>query len=348
MVAAKLKLRVMVTGSTGFLGSALTEKLCPARHDVVALVRTSSKSLPAEVTQIESGDLSQLAGGQTVNNLLTTLRNIDVVVHCAAKAHVLKESSDDPETAFRRTNVDATLVLARLAAEAGVGRFIFLSSIGVNGNLTKSPNHPELPEAFDETVTPAPHDLYAQSKWQAEQGLMQIADATGMEVVIIRPPLVYGPNAKGNFASLLKWVKRGVPLPLGAVNNQRSFIALDNLVDFLRCCLVHPKAANEVFVISDGEDVSTTELLQKVANAVGRKARLIPVPVSWMRLAAKLTGKVAIADRLFGSLRVDISKARQLLAWKPKVTMQQQLESMASQAASTESSGGCGFPPSRE
>ena len=229
----------------------------------------------------------------------------------------------DPLAEYRKVNRDATLALARLAAQAGVKRFVFVSSIGVNGNLSTSP--------FCENDEPHPHDAYSLSKYEAEQGLLAIAKETGLEVVIIRPPLVYGANAPGNFGSLVKWLKKGVHLPFGVVRNARSSVALDNLVDFIALCADparSPKAANEVFLVSDGVDVSTSDLLRKVAKACGVKSRLLPVPVGLMRFAARVLGKGAVADRLFGNLQVDSSKAHDLLGWKPVVTMDEALSQM--------------------
>jgi nucleoside-diphosphate-sugar epimerase len=247
------------------------------------------------------------------------LQDVRVVIHLAALAHRAKgEVSYDR---YQEANVDSTLNLARQAARCGVRRFIFLSSIGVNGNQNSRP--------FTEEDAPNPQEPYAVSKCDAEKGLLEISRETGMEIVIVRPPLVYGPGAPGNFKSLCKLVRGTLPIPLGCVENRRSLVALDNLVDFIICCINHPKAANETFLISDGEDVSTTELIEKMACAFGVRSRLVPVPVSWMRLAATLLGKRAVADRLFGSLRVDSAKARELLGWKPVVTMDEQLAKIA-------------------
>ena len=243
-----------------------------------------------------------------------------MVIHAAARVHMMQDRSANPLAEFRKLNRDATLALAGLAADAGVKRFVFLSSIGVNGNNNMKP--------FGEKDTPNPQEPYAISKYEAEQGLEALAKKTSMEVVIIRPPLVYGPNAPSNFGSLVNWLRRGVPLPLGGIHNKRSFVALDNLVSFIALCADRsqsPKAANQVFLISDGEDVSTTQLLRKVAEALGKKPRLLPVPVGLMSFAAKLIGKGDVANRLFGSLRVDSSKARDLLGWKPVITMEEQL-----------------------
>jgi len=245
------------------------------------------------------------------------LINQQVVIHAAARAHIMKEDLADPVVEYRQVNVDGTVNLARQAAEAGVRRFIFISSIGVNGNINIKP--------FTEDDTPKPADPYAQSKLEAEQGLWEIQHETGMELVVIRPPLVYGPNAPGNFGSLTRWIDKGVPLPLGAIQNQRSLVALDNLVDLITTCIDHPAAANQVFLAGDGQDLSTTELLRSVARAAGKPSRLIPIPSSLLMLAATLLGKKAVAQRLLGSLQVDISKARDLLEWEPPISVEEGL-----------------------
>jgi UDP-glucose 4-epimerase len=236
------------------------------------------------------------------------LTGCEVVVHLAARVHVMQEATANPLEEFRRVNVQGTLNLARQAAAAGVRRFVFVSSIKV----------------------------YGVSKMEAEQGLREIARQTGMEVVIIRPPLVYGPGVKANFAAMMRWLRRGVPLPLGAIHNQRSLVALDNLVDLLVTCLTHPAAANQTFLVSDGEDVSTTELLRRMGQALGRPARLLPVPTSWLKLAAAMVGKVQgarfmpdVVQRLCGSLQVDIEKTRRLLGWTPPVSLDEGLKKAA-------------------
>jgi nucleoside-diphosphate-sugar epimerase len=235
----------------------------------------------------------------------------------------MKESSADPIEEFRKINVYATVELARQAAGAGVKRFIFLSSVKVNGESTDNRR------PFSETDDPAPEDAYGQSKLEAEKLLLELAKTTSMEVVIIRPPLIYGPGVKANFASMIKVVNKGIPLPFGAISNQRSMLAIDNLVSFIRLCMTHPAATNQVFLIADGEDVSTTTLLRRLAEAYMRPPRLIPVPLSWMNFFARLIGKQMITDRLFGNLQIDTSKARELLGWKPVITMEQQLNKMA-------------------
>ncbi len=249
---------------------------------------------------------------------------VEVVVHAAARVHMMQDRSADPLAEFRKLNRDATLALAVLAADAGVKRFVFLSSVKVNGEETFPRGRAAVFKPDDAFM---PTDPYGLSKYEAEQGLLALAKETGMEVVIIRPPLVYGPGVKANFASMINWLRRGVPLPLGAIHNKRSFVALDNLVSFIALCADRsrsPKAANQVFLISDGEDVATTQLLRWVADALGKKPRLLPVPVGLMRLAARLIGKGDVANRLFGSLQVDSSKARDLLGWQPVITMAEQ------------------------
>jgi len=236
---------------------------------------------------------------------------------------VTKEEAADPLAEFRSVNVDGTLVLARQAAEAGVRRFIFISSIGVNGGETTA--HPF---TVDDSVSP--HTPYAVSKHEAEVGLRALAEDTAMEIVIIRPPLVYGPNAPGNFYSLMKFLASRVPLPLGSVKaNRRSFVYLDNLIDLIVTCLDHPKAANQTFLVSDGEDLSTTDLLRRMGQALGKPARLIPVPQQLLTLAAKVLGKPGIAQRLCGSLQVDIAKTRELLGWNPPVSVDEGLRRTA-------------------
>jgi nucleoside-diphosphate-sugar epimerase len=248
------------------------------------------------------------------------LANEQVVIHTAARAHIMKDEVPDPLAEYRKVNLEGTLNLARQAAQAGVKRFIFISSIKVNGEQTP------LGKPFTPEDTPAPEDPYGISKYEAEQGLQQLAQETGMEVVIIRPPLVYGPGVKGNFASMVRLVEKGIPLPLGAIHNKRSLVALDNLVDLIITCIDHPAAANQVFLAGDGEDLSTTELLRGVANAMGKPARLIPVPAGVLMLGATVLGKKAMAQRLLGSLQVDISKAREVLGWEPVVSVETALE----------------------
>ncbi|WP_018169554.1 SDR family oxidoreductase [Thioalkalivibrio sp. ALMg9] len=302
---------ILVTGVTGFVGAALAERLHSAGAAVRGAVRRDvAESVPFEPTMVGAIDGATEWGD--------AIAGMEAVVHLAARAHVLEEAEADPLEAFRWVNVEGTLRLARQAAEAGVRRFVFVSSIGVNGNETVRP--------FTEGDAPSPQEPYAVSKGEAEDGLRELAAQTGMELVIIRPPLVYGPGAPGNFGNLLRWVSKGVPLPLGAVTqNRRSLMALDNLVDLIVTCLDHPTAAGETFLVADGEDVSTAGLLRKVGDALERPARLVPVPVWMLRAGAAALGKREMARRLLGSLQVDASKAREVLGWVPPVSLDEGL-----------------------
>jgi UDP-glucose 4-epimerase len=324
---------ILVTGATGFVGKAVVQRLLAedeSRRVAVAVRRGGEQWLERVLTRV-TGDL------EPATDWSVALGGVSAVVHCAARVHVMSDMATDPLEEFRRVNVQGTLHLARQAAAAGVQRFIFLSSIKVNGEATPAPHPRPLPggargkerEKFNADDVPAPQDPYGISKMEAEAGLRQIAAQTGMAVVIIRPPLVYGPGVKANFAVLMRAVQRGWLLPLGAVHNQRSLVALDNLVDLIVTCLAHPAAANQTFLVSDGEDVSTTELLRRMGHAMGRPARLIPVPASWLKLAAALVGKWDVAQRLCGSLQVDIEKTRRLLGWIPPLSLDQGLRKAA-------------------
>ncbi len=284
---------------------------------VVAAVRKSALELPRHVIAHDVGDID----GAT--DWSAALQGIDVIVHAAARVHVMNETAGDPLDAFRQVNVHGTMALATQAAALGVRRFIFLSSIKVNGELSPQGR------AFTANDVPAPVDPYGQSKLEAEQALFDLAARTGMEVVVIRPVLVYGPGVKANFRNMMRWVDRGVPLPLGAVNNQRSLVFLDNLIDLIDVCSRHPSAAGQIFLASDGHDVSTTQLLALLGQTLRGHARLLPVPVSWLTLAGRLSGKAAVVQRLLGSLKVDIGKNRELLGWEPPVTVEMALERTA-------------------
>ncbi|HUL66986.1 MAG TPA: SDR family oxidoreductase [Burkholderiaceae bacterium] len=298
--------RVLVTGASGFVGRALVERLvADRRHSVRAAVRTPMTDLPAAVEQV------RIAGIDATTEWRAALAGVEFVVHAAARVHVMRERHHDPLGAFREVNVAGTLRLAQEAAAAGVRRLVFLSSIKVNGEST-APGHP-----FREDDAPAPRDPYGISKREAEDGLLALARTTAMQVVIVRPPLVYGPGVRANFASLMRLVRSGMPLPLGAIDNRRTFVALDNLVDLIVTCIDHPAAANEIFLAGDAEDLSTTDLLRRLGAALGRPARLVPIPARWIESAAALIGRRAIADRLCGSLQLDIDKAARVLGWKP-------------------------------
>jgi nucleoside-diphosphate-sugar epimerase len=304
-------MKVLVSGASGFVGRALCAQLIARNMTVHGTTRTATL-LPEEVIPFVVGNINDHTPWAEA------LTGCSAVVHLAARVHVMAETTDNPLDEFRRANVQGTLNLARQAAAAGIGRFVFISSIGVNGAETFG-------VPFREGDISAPHSPYAVSKYEAEVGLHVLTAETNMKVVIIRPTLVYGSSAPGNFGSLMRWLKRGMPLPLGAIHNQRSLMALDNLVDLILTCLTHPAAANQTFLVSDGEDVSTTELLRRMGQALGRPARLFPVPPSWLRLAAAMVGRQDVAQRLCGSLQVDIEKTRRLLGWTPPLSLNEGL-----------------------
>ncbi|WP_459950485.1 UDP-glucose 4-epimerase family protein [Denitratisoma sp. agr-D3] len=307
----------LVTGANGFVGSSLCARL---RRDGV-FVRGAVRSLNSKPDGAEAFAIGSLS---SVTDWTEVLSKVEQVVHLAARVHVMNDKSSDPLAEFRRVNVEGSAALARQAAVAGVRRFVFLSSVKVNGEFTEA-GHP-----FTADDAPAPEDSYGVSKYEAEQLLRQIADETGMEVVIIRPPLVYGPGVKANFESMMRWLARGVPLPLATVTeNRRSLVALDNLVDLTMTCLNHPAAANQTFLVSDGEDISTAELLKRMGAAMGKPARLFCVPSALLKLGATVLNKPGIYQRLCGSLQLDIAKTRQLLGWAPPVSVDEGLRRAA-------------------
>lgn len=309
---------MLITGANGFVGSALVSKSIAQGRKVRAAVRHHGTTVDAAAEVCVLGELGPDTKWQVA------LAGVDTVVHTAARVHVMTDQSADPLAEFRRVNVAGTLNLARQAAPAGVKRLVFVSSVKVNGEATL-PGQP-----FRADDSHVPNDPYGLSKYEAEVGLRAVAAETGLEVVIVRPPLVYGPGVKANFAAMVRWLNRGVPLPLGAVvHNRRSLVALDNLVDLLLVCATHPAAANQTFLASDGDDVSTADLLRRIGLALGKPARLIPVPVSWLKLGAAFLGKADVAQRLLGSLQVDIAKNQQLLDWTPPVSVDAALKQVA-------------------
>lgn len=311
-------MKVLVTGANGFLGWAMVEALQRHGHHIIKAVRNQKNGC------IAVGDIGINTDWQRA------LKGCDTVIHLAAHVPQINNHSGNQLREFVQVNTEGTIRLAYQARDEGVKRLVFVSTAKVNGEESEWPYH--------ESDIPAPRDAYAISKWKAEQKLRALAHECDMEIVIVRPPLVYGPGVKGNFKSLVKWVQKGVPLPLGAVNNRRSLVALDNLVDFVLLCADRaksPSAANETFLISDGSDVSTPELLNRIAHAYETHARLVAVPEQWLRLAFKLYGKSAAEGRLLGSLSLDITKARVTLGWQPCVTMDEQLLKMAHDATSS-------------
>ncbi|CAD5109722.1 UDP-glucose 4-epimerase family protein [Zestomonas carbonaria] len=310
-------MRILLTGGTGFIGSAVARGVDSWTDHELILAGRRAGAVILGVRYIEIGDIG------AITDWAPALQQVDVVIHCAARVHVLAESERDPLAAFRVVNVTGTLRLARQAAEQGVRRFVFLSSVKVHGE-TSAPGRP-----FRVGDSYAPADAYAISKMEAEQALLALAEETSMEVVIIRPPLVYGPGVGANFRSMMDWLSRGVPLPLGAVHNRRSLLALDNLVDLVLLCVEHPAAAGRVLLASDDEDLSTPELLRRLGRAMGRSARLLPIPPRCLELGATLLGRPALSQRLCGFLQVDISETRELLGWTPPLTVEEALRRTA-------------------
>ncbi len=302
---------ILLTGATGFLGKVLLPKL--SKYKVITYGRSKPENVVLE---------NFYKGGiDSSHDFWPALENITAVIHCAARVHVMNDSSANPLEKFREVNTQGTLNLAQQAADVGVKRFIFISTIKVNGESTEL----GFPFKYDDSHIPT--DPYGLSKYEAEVGLRKIAKQTGMEVVIIRPPLVYGPGVKANFASMMKWVNKGLPLPLGGITeNKRSLVSVDNLVDLIITCIDHPKAANETFFISDGEDFSTPDLIRQLSHALNKKARLFPCPVWSLRWGGRLLGKQNQIARLTDSLQVSTKKALQQLDWQPPISAKAGLE----------------------
>lgn len=303
-------MKVLLTGATGFLGGPLMRRLAAdgSFTGVVAAVRRKEEPLSDGVKQVQVGDMLP------TTDWSVALQDVDVVVHCAARVHLMKDDATNPLCAYRNVNTYGTLNLARQAAKVGVRRFVFVSSIKVNGEET-SPG-----QSFSSDDMPVPLDPYGISKLEAEQGLREVESKTGMEVVIVRPTLVYGPKVRANFLRLLTIVSWGTPLPFGLVENKRSMVALDNLVDLISICVIHPKAAGNTFMVSDGHDLSTPDLITLLAQLMGRKASLVSVPLPLLRLLGTLFRRRHDVERLLGSLQVDIEHTRATLGWKPPIT----------------------------
>ena len=309
--------RILVTGGQGLIGRSLAARASAQGLKVRISTRRKFIATDFPLEYFQTTDLGP------ATDWSTPLQGIDTVVHFAARVHVMRETEVEPQAAFRAANVRGTLNLAQQAAAAKVRRFVFISSVKVNGERTKAG------QTFTEADAPDPRDAYGISKHEAELSLRQLASATGMEVVIIRPPLVYGPGVKANFLALMRWLWRGIPLPLGVIRNKRSFVALDNLIDLIVTCIEHPAAANQTFLVSDGEDLSTSDLLRRMAVALNVPARLLPLPQILIEVGFKMVRKNDLAQRLCSSLLVDISKARTLLSWNPPISVDEGLHRTA-------------------
>jgi nucleoside-diphosphate-sugar epimerase len=308
-------MKILITGATGFIGRYLCKTAINLHYSVRTIVRPSSDTskLPQEIEFISVDSIESPIPE-------TAMIGIDTVIHLAARVHVMKDTVSDPLIAHRKINRDATISLARQAAQQGVKRFVYLSSIKVNGEGGINVNLP-----YTEKDTPQPIDPYGQSKWEAEQGLQQLSKETGLEIVIIRPPLVYGPQVKGNFEKLLQIIQLGLPLPLGSITNLRSFVYVGNLVDAILLCTQHPAASNQTFIVSDGECISTPALIRQISKTFNKQPILLPFPPSLLLLLGKATGKSTAVERLLGSLVVSNKKITTTLNWKPPYTMDQGL-----------------------
>lgn len=306
-------MNLLLTGANGFLGSRLATALeSNPEINLTAIIRRS--------VEVRFNSIIVVQGIDANTDWSEAVKGQNIILHAAARTQIMKDDAANSMAEYRRINVEGTLNLARQAAADGVKRFLFISSIKVNGEATKT----GVPYTADDV--PKPIDKYGISKWEAERALLQLAADTGMEVVIIRPPLVYGPNAKGNFAKLGALLAKEVPLPLAKIENKRSYVAIDNLIDLIITCIYHPKAANQIFLASDGQDLSTPELLNGMATAMGRDAKLFPLPSPLLSLAASLIGKKDEANRLLGSLQIDIAKTRDVLNWSPVIDIEEGLQ----------------------
>jgi nucleoside-diphosphate-sugar epimerase len=323
-------MKILITGSSGFVGQIVTNRLAseyPIFSSIHAVCRQpnqpASLSLHPKVSYVIAPSLEEL------NRNTKLLASTDCIIHLAARVHQMNDKAADPLAEFRAVNTTVTLHLAQAAAAAGVCRFIYLSSIKVHGEETAGI------APYTESDILTPQDPYGISKWEAETQLKQLASQTGLEVVILRPPLVYGPKVKANFLQMLRIVQKGIPLPLGAIRNRRSLIYVENLADAIINAALHPAAANQTFLVSDGEDLSTPQLIRHVAQSLQCPPRLLPIPVPCLKLIGKLAGKSAAVSRLTGSLVIDSTKIRQTLNWQPPYTLDQGLQATADWFKST-------------
>jgi nucleoside-diphosphate-sugar epimerase len=317
-------MNILITGANGFVGRVVCDRIAskyPIFTSIYAVYRDpeflNTATLHSKITPFISCSLDDLAANTEL------LSKIDCIIHLAARVHQMDDKASDPLIEFRAINTTATYNLAKAATKAGTQRFIYLSSIKVNGEET------EKSSSYTESDQLSPQDPYGISKWEAETQLMHLAHETELEVVILRPPLVYGPKVKANFLQMIRTISKGIPLPLGAIRNQRSLVYVENLADAIINASIHPAAANQVFLVSDGEDISTSNLICKIAKALRCSPRLLPIPVFLLKLLGKLTGKSAPVDRLTGSLRVDSRKIRKTLNWTPPYTLDQGLQATA-------------------
>jgi len=318
--------RVLVTGASGFAGRVVCRRLIESGYTPRAGLRDAKQWSGLQAATRGLTEFAFLGGLGVNSDLGPAFADVSAVVHLAARVHQVRDDAADPMKEYRRTNVDGTREIALAAVEQGVRRMVFVSTVKVNGESTCG-------NRFTEDDPPSPQDWYSISKWEAEEVLRSISAKTGLEVVIVRPPLIYGPEVRANFYALVKFAHqfahRGIPIPLPDTNNRRSLLGVENLADFLVRCISHPKAANQTFMVSDGEDVSTRELIVRLAGALGRPARFLPVPGLGLRMAAKVAGKEPALNRLLGSLAVDSGKARRTLGWRPPATLDEGLAATA-------------------